>query len=163
MPYLPAGCTRPDADELEAFWIKAKHAATGVPAWPEHFDVRWIGLDHESTEQVIDLIIDNDKTGTFTLPWITDHTDQPTPAVGDAIILIDFGGHPRLIVRLRTIQTVAFGNITAQHTAIDGSPVRDIAIWKPLHTHYWNAMLAPFGLAVTTDMPVWIETFERLA
>ena len=47
-------------------------------------------------------------------------------------------------------------------SAIDGSPVRDPAIWKPLHTDYWNALLQPFGLAVSDDMPFWAERFTLL-
>lgn len=155
MTYLPTGCATPDRAELNAFW-----AAAGLPG---QYAVRWIGLDDESTEQIIDLIRAGDKTGTYTLPWIVEHTEQPTPAVGDTIILVDFGGHPRLIVRLTEIEQVAFGRITATHTAIDGPPVRDLAVWKPLHTRYWNAMLAPHDLAVSADMPVWVEQFELLS
>ncbi len=154
MTWLPTGCARPDLAELDAFWAAAD--LTGPYA------VRWIGLDDESTEQVIDLIRAGDKTGTFTLPWIVARTAEPTPAVGDAIILVDFGGHPRLIVRLKNIEQVAFGQITTTHTALDGTPVRDLAIWKPMHTQYWNAMLAPHNLVVDEDMPVWVEAFELL-
>jgi len=161
MTYLPIGCARPDLAELDAFWTAARRARPEA-GLSEHYTVRWIGLDDESTERVIDLIRAGDKTGTYTLPWIVEHTTHPTPAVGDAIILIDFGGHPRLIVRLTEIEQVAFGAITATHTAVDGTPMRDLTVWKPLHTKYWNAMLAPHGLTVGDDMPVWVEKFELL-
>jgi len=45
---------------------------------------------------------------------------------------------------------------------VDGSPVRDLAVWVPLHTQYWNQLLRPFGLSVTEDMPFWVEQFELL-
>lgn len=160
--YLPAGPKRPDPAELEAFWSAA------CESWPElargrGYQVRWIGLDHDSTEQVIELILANDKTGTFTLPWIVERTDQPDPQVGDSIILIDFNGKPRLLVRLTRIHTVLFGEMTADDIAIDGSPVRSLDIWRPLHTQYWNAMLSSFELEVSDDMPVLVEAFELLA
>ena len=158
MIYLPTGCARPDVNELDAFWARAGKAIS----LPTEYQVRWIGLDRDTTRQVIELIGAGDKTGTFTLPWIVDRTEQPTPSVGDTIILIDFGGAPQQIVRLTSIETVAFGAITEAHTAIDGTPVRDLAVWKPLHTEYWNGMLAPFGKSVSDDMPVWIEKFELL-
>ncbi len=84
------------------------------------------------------------------------------PAVGDPIILVDFDGHARLLVRLTRIEQVAFGKISDAHTAIDGSPVRDLAVWKPLHTSYWNALLEPHDLRVDDEMPVLIESFELL-
>jgi uncharacterized protein YhfF len=161
MTYLPTGCAPPDRAELDAFWADARHTRPAANL-PEHYTVRWIGLDDESTERVIGLIRAGDKTGTYTLPWIVEHTTHPTPTVGDAIILIDFGGHPRLIVRLTEIEQVAFGAVTATHTGVDGTPMRDLAVWKPLHTEYWNAMLAPHGLAVCDEMPVWVEKFELL-
>ncbi|MDP6674275.1 MAG: ASCH domain-containing protein [Gammaproteobacteria bacterium] len=161
MTYLPPGCTPPDPAELDNFWTHARQALPKANL-PPHYSVRWIGLDNESTEQVLNLIRAGDKTGTYTLPWIVAQTTHPTPAAGDVIILIDFGGHPRLIVRLTEIEEVAFGAVTATHTAGDGTPRRDLAVWKPLHTNYWNAMLAEHGLAVSDDMPVWVEKFELL-
>ncbi|MFW2406049.1 MAG: ASCH domain-containing protein [Gammaproteobacteria bacterium] len=161
MTYLPEGCGRPNIAELDAFWEGARVALNGTDL-TQSYQVRWIGLDDATTVQVIDLIRAGDKKGTFTLPWIVERTDQPNPAVGDTIILVDFDGHPRQLVRLTDIEQVAFGAITAAHTAIDGTPVRDLEIWIPLHTRYWNAMLEPHGLEVTQDMPVLVEGFELL-
>ena len=76
------------------------------------------------------------------------------------IILIDYSGAPRILVETTALETVPFGGITAAHTAVDGTPVRDLAVWKPLHTAYWNPMLQPFGLEVSADMPVVIEAFR---
>ena len=159
MTYLPPGCATPKIAELDAFWAAARAAAT---LDSEHYQVRWIGLDHASTEEVLELIASGDKTGTYTLPWIVGQTSQPAPAIGDTIIMIDFEGHPRQLVQLTHIERVDFGAITTAHTAIDGTPVRDLAIWKPLHTSYWNMLLAPFGRSVSDDMPVWVEQFRLL-
>jgi uncharacterized protein YhfF len=159
MPYLPEGCARPDLATLDAYWAKAREALP-PDALPESYQVRWIGLDDESTRQIFELIAAGDKTGTFTLPWIVERTDQPTPREGEAIILVDFQGEPTMIVRLTEIWQKPFGEITEADTAIDGTPVRSLSVWKPLHTQYWNGLLAPFGLEVADDMPVWMERFE---
>ena len=161
MIYLPEGCARADEATLNAFWQAARDYLPGA-GLPTEYEVRWIGLDAESTAEILDLIRVRDKTGTFTLPWIVARTEQPTPRVGAAIILIDFDGSPALLIRLTDIREVSFGEITAEHTVIDGPPVRDLSIWKPLHTRYWNALLAPFDMTVSDDMPVWIEKFELL-
>jgi uncharacterized protein YhfF len=161
MTYLHGGCAQPDPAELDRYWQRTRAELRQADLAAE-YEPRWIGLDAATTEEVIELIRSGDKTGTFTLPWIIEHTDQPAPAVGDPIILVDFGGHPRLLVRLTDITTVAFGNITATHTRIDGTPVRDLAVWKPLHTRYWNNLLAPYQLKVSESMPVLVEKFELL-
>jgi uncharacterized protein YhfF len=159
--WLPDGPARPDAAALDRFWQLA-WARRGTPVPHEAFQVRWIGLDDASTDQVLGLIEAGDKTGTFTLPWIVARTGQPAPRVGDCIILIDFRGQSRLLVRLTGVEEVPFGEIAERHTAVDGTPVRSLAVWKPLHTQYWNAMLRPFGLQVTDAMPVLVERFELL-
>lgn len=156
------GCTPPDPSELEAFWGSARDALPAAMLG-DAYQVHWIGLDDDSTRQILELIRAGDKTGTNTLPWIVENTGQPTPAIEDTIILVDFGGHPQLIVRLTEIETVPFGQISETHTAVDGSPMRDLAIWKPLHTRYWNGLLEPYGLTVSDEMPVWIEKFDLLA
>jgi uncharacterized protein YhfF len=160
MNYLPEGCSRPDPLALAEFWSAAKRAVPELVG--DDYQVRWIGLDAESTRQIFELIRAGDKRGTFTLPWIVERTGLPVPQRGDQIVLIDIDGTPTLVVRLTDVHRVVFGSVTAADTAIDGSPVRDPAIWKPLHTAYWGALLAPFGLAVSDDMPFWAEPFELL-
>lgn len=161
MARLLGGCAQPDMAALASWWDD-RRAAIGGTRLPNAFEVRWIGLDDSSTEEVIELIRAGDKTGTFSLPWLIARAGLPETQPGDAIVLVDFHAQPRLIVRITAIRTVPFGAITAEDTRIDGSPVRDLSVWVPLHTMYWNKLLAPFGLEVRDDMPVHIEPFELL-
>ena len=161
MAYFPTGCAAPDPAELDAFWRSASETLPKAISGDD-YQVRWIGLDDDTTREILDLIRTGDKTGTYTLPWLVENTGQPTPAIGDTIILVDFGGHPQSIVRLTDIEEVPFGEISEVHTAVDGTPVRDLAIWKPLHTKYWNGLLAPYDLSVGAQMPVWVEKFKLL-
>jgi len=154
----PARPARPDLDE---FW-RAAHQELKEARLGEDYQVRWIGLNDETTKQILELIQIGDKTGTFTLPWIVAKTDRVMPEAGDAIVLVDFDGAPKLLVRLTAIEEVLFGEITTGHIAIDGTPVRALDVWKPLHTQYWNQMLEPFDLTVSDDMPVLVEKFELL-
>ena len=159
--HLPAGPTRPTVAALDAFF-EAALAAHRDRNLGNDYQVRWIGLDEETTQQIFELIRARDKTGTFSLPWIFERTGQPEPRAGDNLILIDMDGRPTLLVRLTEVRTQVFGQVTAADTAIDGSPVRDPAVWVPLHTQYWNGLLQPYGLEVTTAMPFWVEKFELL-
>lgn len=161
LTHLPAGAIAPTVNALEAFLAAAVCECPGIEPNPV-CEVRWIGLDHESTLQIFDLIRMRDKTGTFTLPWIVERTGQPVPRVGALLILIDMHGRPTLLLRTREVREAVFGKVTAADTAVDGTPVRDPTVWVPLHTAYWNALLQPFGLEVSDDMPFWIEAFDLL-
>ena len=106
--HLPAGATPPTAAALQAFLQAAIRDRPEVGPRPV-CEVRWIGLDAESTLAIFELIRARDKTGTFTLPWIVERTGQPVPRVGALLVLIDMGGRPTLLLRTRA----AF----AQHNA----------------------------------------------
>jgi uncharacterized protein YhfF len=159
--YLPEGCRRPDRGALDAFWHAARARVPQLADAPG-YQVRWIGMDAASTAAIFEVVRRRDKTGTFTLHWIPELTDQPVPQVGDCLVLIDYDGRPTLLVRLTGLHTARFGAVTDADIAVDGSPVRDLAIWKPLHTRYWNWILAPFGREVSDEMPFWVERFELL-
>ena len=108
----PARPARPDLDE---FWRAAnqelKEARLG-----EDYQVRWIGLNDETTKQILELIQIGDKTGTFTLPWIVAKTDRVMPEAGDAIILVDFDGAPKLLVPRRINRGTACWSIVLADT-----------------------------------------------
>lgn len=151
--------TPPDAQEVASF-IDAARRSGVIQEIEADTETRWIGLDEETTEQIIELIRAGDKTGTFSLPWIIERTGQRSPVAGQHIVLVDMNGRPRLLVRLTVVREAIFGQVDATHTAVDGTPVRDPTVWKPLHEQYWGALLAPHGLHVSDDMPFLIEEFE---
>ena len=160
--YLPAPAIAPTHEAIARFMTAAREALPSESLPDERLEIRWIGLDEASTEQIFELIRTRDKVGTFTLPWIVERTQTPTPSVGQLLLLIDIHGRPVLLTRVIRVDEAVFGQVRAEHTRIDGTPVRDPAVWVPLHTAYWNQHLAPFGLSVSPEMPFWIEEFELL-
>lgn len=160
MNWLPPGPARPSTAALEDLLARAGFGDDAAAR--ASVQVRWIGLDAPTTRSIFELIRKGDKTGTFTLPWIVERTGLAPPVVGQRMVLIDHDGTPVLLLRTTEVREVVFGRVTAADIAIDGSPVRDPAIWKPLHTDYWNALLRPFGLTVSDDMPFWAERFTLL-
>ena len=160
--YLPAPGKLPTTESITRFMTAARAALPDQHLPDEALEVRWIGLDADSTLQIFELIRTGDKRGTFTLPWIVERTASPVPAVGHLLVLVDINGNPVLLTRVIRVDSAVFGAVRAEHTRIDGSPVRDPEVWVPLHTAYWNQHLAPFGLTVSPEMPFWIEEFELL-
>ena len=160
--YLPMPAVPPSAVALQEFCAAANAACPGLHLPVDAVEVRWIGLDAATTHSIFDLIRIGDKRGTFTLPWIVERTGSPPPAVGNHLVLIDMDGTPVLLLRVTRVSTAMFGAVRAEHTAVDGSPVRDPSTWVALHTRYWNTHLAPFGLAVSPEMPFWIEEFTLI-
>lgn len=157
--YLVTGCTVPDDDTLEAFWQRGK-SQWPVPDVPGDYQVRWIGADAESTDAILTHVKSGDKTGTVSVPAVRQRTGQPGLRPGDALVLIRYDGTPSVLLRITAVEDVAYGSIDERHTALDGPRVRDPEIWKPLHRHYFDMLLAPYGLSTGDDTPITFESFE---
>lgn len=75
-------------------------------------------------------------------------------------MLIDYDGAPTMVLRITGNETVAIDAIDERLTGLDGPPVRNVEVWKPVHRNFWNGELKRHGLTVTDDMSVLVERFE---
>jgi uncharacterized protein YhfF len=157
--HLVSGCTVPDLAVLDDFWQAARLANPGRPL-PDDYQVRWIGGDEQSTSAILGHIRSGNKTGTVSVPWVIERSGQHKPAVGDAIILINFDGTPAIMVQIIAIDDVPYGMIDEEHTSLDGPRVRAVDVWKPMHVRYFDMLLAPYDLVTDDDTPISFEKFE---
>ncbi len=158
---LPPGPSRPSIHALDAFW-RAVVIARPDLTLPASYEVRWIGIDAPTTETIFEFIQAGTKVATFRLPWQLEAKGHASAKVGDPIVLIAWDGTPRMAIRLTATEETTFGGITGEHTGLDGPPVQDLAVWKPLHRDFWGKELAKIGRAVTDAMPIIVERFELI-
>jgi uncharacterized protein YhfF len=153
------GPAQPNPADIDAFWDRARelHADLG-----DDYQVRSLGIDADTTEQILEFIKTREKIATFSLPWVMAANDFPPSSPGIPVVLCDYEGNPRLIVRLTEVRETTFGEITLAETSLDGPPVQDPEIWIPLHRTYWNGLLAAYGRECTDEMPVLIEPFDYI-
>ena len=151
------GPTQPNPEEIDTFWERACEQYTGLG---DNYQVRSLGIDAETTTQILDYIKTRDKVATFSLPWVIEANGFPYPEPGIPIVLTDYIGQPHLIVRLTDVRETTFGQIGEAESSLDGPPVQDPEVWIPLHRQYWNGLLAAYGRECTDDMPVLIEPFD---
>ena len=151
------GPTQPNPEEIDTFWERACEQYTGLG---DNYQVRSLGIDAETTTQILDYIKTRDKVATFSLPWVIEANGFPYSEPGTPIVLCDYAGTPHLIVRLTDVRETTFGDIGYAESSLDGPPVQDPEVWIPLHRQYWNGLLAAYGRECTDDMPVLIEPFD---
>ena len=147
----------PDSELLDTFWQQAINA---VPEIARDHQVRSIGIDEETTDLIIEFIKTGEKRGTYSLPWLLEAERHPKTTTGTPIILVSYDGIPKVVVQITGVYETTFGNISLNDTSLDGPPVRDLDVWIPLHTEYWNGLLSKHNLACTSDMPVLVEKFK---
>jgi len=151
------GPAQPNPANIDTFWARASEQHTGLG---DNYQVRSLGIDAETTTQILDYIKTRDKVATFSLPWVIEANGFPYPEPGIPIVLTDYIGQPHLIVRLTDVRETTFGQIGDAESSLDGPPVQDPEVWIPLHRQYWNGLLAAYGRECTDDMPVLIEPFD---
>ena len=153
------GPAQPNPADIDAFWVRAcdQHVDLG-----DDYQVRSLGINAETTTQILDYIKSRHKVATFSLPWVIEANGFPYPESGIPIVLCDYFGQPHLIVRLTDVRETTFGAIGYAESSLDGPPVQDPDVWIPLHRQYWNGLLAAYGRECTDDMPVLIEPFDYI-
>ena len=147
----------PDSELLDSFWQQAINA---VPEIARDHQVRSIGIDEETTDLIIEFIKTGEKKGTYSLPWLIEAEGNPKTNLNTPIMLVSYDGIPKVVVQITGVYETTFGNISLNDTSLDGPPVRDLDVWIPLHTEYWNGLLSKHNLACTSDMPVLVEKFK---
>ena len=151
------GPTQPHRSTIEAFWAKI---TAKFPDLRDDYQVRSLGIDAETTDQILEYIKTGEKVATFSLPWVIDANGFPQSKADTPLVLCDYQGKPHLVVQLTDVRETRFGEIGYTETSMDGPPVQDPSIWIPLHRNYWNTLLARYGRKCTDDMPVLVEPFK---
>ena len=146
-----------DSELLDSFWQQAINA---VPEIARDHQVRSIGIDEETTDLIIEFIKTGEKKGTYSLPWLIEAEGYPKTNPNTPIMLVSYDGIPKVVVQITGVYETTFGNISLNDTSLDGPPVRDLDVWIPLHTEYWNGLLSKHNLSCTSDMPVLVEEFK---
>jgi uncharacterized protein YhfF len=159
------------ADEILTFWEAARHRAgvvrtsvvTGLGVSGAMVPPTWsFGDNARLADQLLDLVLAGEKTGTSTALVEFDHSDEPMPVRGDLSIVLDSGGHPRALLRTTEVATVPFSEVPVEHAVAEGEDDRTLATWRVEHETYWRRVLAPLGVEFSHDLPVVTERFELL-
>lgn len=153
------GPAQPDPTAIDTFWERAQNKFTGLG---DDYQVRSLGIDAETTTQILEYIKTRDKVATFSLPWVIKANGFPYSEPGTPIVLCDYVGTPHIIVQLTDVRETTFGDIGYAESSLDGPPVQDPEVWIPLHRKYWKGLLAAYGRECSDDMPVLIEPFDYM-
>ena len=116
------GPAQPKPEEIDTFWERAQDKFAGLG---DDYQVRSLGIDAETTTQILEYIKTRDKVATFSLPWVIEANEFPHPEPGTPIVLCDYVGKPHLIVRLTNVRETIFGEIGFGESSLYGPPVQD--------------------------------------
>jgi len=122
---------------------------------------RRIGNSVEMVDQVLELVISGEKTGTFSLPGELARLG-PLPRVGDYLVLTRFDGSAACLVLMESCEQVPFDEISQSHIQVEALAVRDLTLWRDFHRQYWGSVLAALGESFSEKQPILAQRFQLL-
>ncbi|WP_194419678.1 ASCH domain-containing protein [Microbacterium abyssi] len=148
-----------EADAIESFWDEVRAAHPGLPsATPEAWA---FGATAAHADGLLALVLEGTKTGTASSIWDYDATGDPLPTVGELSIILDGTGVPRAVIETTSLETVPFGEVSAEHAHAEGEGDRTLAHWREVHERFWREHSEnPRGFE--PDMPVLCERFRLI-
>ena len=144
---------------VQDFWRRARIA---MPELPEAVPEAWaFGATPEQADGLLGLVLAGTKTGTASALWDYEETGDAVPEPGEHSILLDGSGVPRAVIETTAVETVPFGEVTAEHARSEGEGDMTLDAWREIHERYWRRHSEnPRGFE--PDMPVVCERFRLL-
>ena len=90
------GPAQPDLTVIDTFWERAQNEFAGLG---DDYQVRSLGIDAETTTQILEYIKTRDKVATFSLPWVIEANGFPYSQPGTPVVLCDYVGTPHRCAR----------------------------------------------------------------
>ncbi len=133
-------------------------------AFPEHVDApyeAWHFCDNQAdADELAELVLSGRKRATAGALWSYEAEGEPLPCVGDLHVITDWSGRARCVIRITSVDVVAFDHVTAEFAAVEGEGDASLAFWRKAHRAAFARELAPLGMEPSPDMPVVCQRFE---
>ncbi|GAA1741118.1 hypothetical protein GCM10009809_40810 [Isoptericola hypogeus] len=158
------------AERIAEFWDTARSSAvfTGCrgaagersenvmpPAWA-------FGDSPGLADELLALVLEGRKTAAASLVVEFEDAAEPVPATGDLSIVLDGRGEPRALIRTTQVEIVAFAEVTAEHTYLEGEGDRTLEAWRTEHKRAWCGPLGSLERELDPSMLVVCERFTVL-
>jgi uncharacterized protein YhfF len=84
---------------------------------------------------------------------------EPLPAPGKLLILTDWAGQAKALIRTTSVTIRRFGDVPEDFAALEGEGDGNLAFWRETHRAFWARTL---GETPSNALPVICEEFELL-
>jgi uncharacterized protein YhfF len=148
---------------IEAFWNgfldsqSASHDAND-----RFYESFRIGLDAETADEGVRLILSRQKTATSSLLWEYESSGKALPPLGNLSVVENGRRAPVCVVRTTWIEVIRFNDVDAQFAYEYGEGDRTLEGWRKMFLTYYSSACAVLGREMSTDAPLVCERFRVL-
>lgn len=87
---------------------------------------------------------------------------EPLPQPGHLVIVTDWSGVAKAIIRTHTVTLRRFADVSARFAWLEGEGDRSLTAWRAAHRAFWQRTLADTGHKVDDDFKVVCEEFDAV-
>lgn len=87
---------------------------------------------------------------------------EPLPKLGDFMVITDWAGKAKCIVRTTAVSLKPFFSINEDYARLEGEGDQSLDYWKKVHWDYYTRELEPFNRVPRESMIVVCQTFEKV-
>ena len=121
----------------------------------------WHFCDNEfDADACAALVLAGRKRATAPSLWFFESRGLVPPTVGTIDIVTNWQGVAQCIIRTTAVQTIPFGDVTAEHARLEGEGDGSLESWRAVHWAYYQRELSGTEFTPTEDMPIVCQYFE---
>ena len=146
---------------VEQFWRIACEAIAELD--PDADYAVWsFGDSQELSDHVLAETLAGRNSATASLQWDYESDPSRLPQVGDAGVITDWSGMPRLVVITRQVDIRRYDEVDADFARAEGYLNDPLNEWREVHWAYFSRRCAVLGRHPSNEMPVVCERFEAV-
>lgn len=111
----------------------------------------------EEADHCADLVLTGRKRATSSA--LADYAGEPLPAPGKLLILTDWAGRAKALIRTTSVTICRFNDVPESFAALEGEGDGTLTFWRETHRAFWSRTL---GTPPAEDFQVVCEEFELL-
>jgi uncharacterized protein YhfF len=146
---------------VAAFWRSACDATAELDRNAD-YAIWSFGDSQELSDHVLAEMLAGRNRATASLRWDYDADPSRLPKTGDAGVITDWSGTPRLVVVTRRVDILPYKDVDADFARAEGYLKDPLNAWREVHWAYFSRRCAELGRRPSLDMPVICERFEAV-
>ena len=146
---------------IEQYW--KSFLSTLLPNSPYHsktYTAEWFGDNPELADELGQLVLSGNKTGTCSAVWEWEAEGNPIPQVGLISITLNGQGEPICILENTEVTLRRFNEVDENFARSEGEGDLTLRYWRKAHTNFFSRVLPKFGKEFSEDMPLVCERFR---
>ncbi|MDF2535739.1 MAG: hypothetical protein K0R18_1898 [Bacillales bacterium] len=117
------------------------------------------GENESQADQILNLILEGNKTATSSSYLAFQETGEPLPRKGEFEIITDWDGKPGCVVEILDVKIVPFNDIKWEMAKLEGEE-ENMKMWRENRMKEWTEEGADLGYAFSDEMPVVFVGFK---